>query len=121
MKVEISDTREVEKVNWDKFKIFEGHSKDRLIIDGPEFRVMIEEDRIYVKYTFHRPDHDHNSRPAIKIDIPKGGARPDSDAILTVEADSGYYPDLFLDWGYGEKHDLKPVQRSGESADKVEK
>jgi len=112
MKVEIIDTKEVEKVTWKDFKIFEGHKNERLIVDGPEFRVMVWEDRIYVKYTFHRPDHDHNNSPAIKIDIPKDGARKGNDAILIVEADSGFYPDLFLDWGYGEKRELKPVQSS---------
>jgi len=110
MKVEISDIKEVKEVNWKQFKIFEGHKNTRLIIDGPEFRVMILEDRVYIKYIFHRPDHDHNNSPAVKIDIPRGGARRGDNVTLTVEASSGFCPDMFIDWGYGKPQELEPVR-----------
>jgi len=108
MKVEILEPKEVEEVVWGNFKIFEGHRNDRLYVDGPEYRIIIQPTRVFIQYEFHRPNHDHNNRPAIKLDIPKGGAGRNGDAKLTVEADSGFYPDLFLDFGYGKKRKLKP-------------
>lgn len=110
MKVEKLDIIETKKVMWKDFQIFEGRRNDRLIITGPEFRVTIWKGGADIKYTFHRPDHDHNNSPSVTLDIPKEGARGDNDAILTVHSDSGFYPSLFLSWGYGKKQELKPIR-----------
>ena len=75
--------------------------KDKLIIEGEHYEVILTPRSIDIEYTIHRPDHDHDNYPQIRLEIPEGGVVESFDenrpATLHVIGHRGH---LMLDMYY---------------------
>jgi len=92
MKVETKEVHEVREADFSFGKIVEGTQGDVIRIFTPEINVLIRKNKVFVRWRVHRPNHDHNNRPSLTLELPEAGREVEGGARSIIHLD----PDGFM-------------------------